>query len=69
MILCASVFPEQEDELVQSYVACTEIFNQEELSMLLRSEDNEGLRPLELAAKLGCCRLVKALMETRGVRI
>ncbi len=61
------LFPEYEDDQMKSYTQCISILGKERMSLLLSSENSEGLRPLELAAKLGCCKLVKAMLETPGV--
>ena len=61
------LFPEYEDYQIKSYTQCTSILGKERMSLLLSSENADGLRPLELAAKLGCCKLVKAMLETPGV--
>ncbi len=61
------LFPKYEEYQVKSYIQCISILGKERMSLLLSSENSESLRPLELAAKLGCCKMVKAMLETPGV--
>ncbi len=67
MVSAAHSFPQYEDDLTKAYANYTKIFSEKDVCLLLHAENPEGLRPLELAAKLGCCKIVRAFLETRGV--
>ncbi len=67
MVLISHSFPHQEEDQARWYGKCSEILGKERVTMLLRGENADGLRPLELAAKLGCCKMVKVILDTPGV--
>ncbi len=67
MVLISHFFPQFEDDQSVSYRQCSVVLGKDRMSVLLRLENTDGLRPLELAAKLGCCKMVKAILETPGV--
>ncbi len=67
MALRAARFPESEQDLMESYKVCCQVLGTERMTTLLHGENKDGLRPLESAAKLGCCVMVRAIMETPGV--
>ena len=65
--LMTYLFPHHEDYHLTYYTESAGILGKDRMSLLLSSENADGLRPLELAAKLGCCKMVKAMLETPGV--
>ncbi len=67
MVSAAHACPRYEDDLTNAYRNYIKIFSEKDVRLLLHAENPEGLRPLELAAKLGCCKMVKAFLETPGV--
>ncbi len=67
MVLISNCFPQQEEDQARWYSKSAKILGNEQMALLLRGENADGLRPLELAAKLGCCKMVKAMLETPGV--
>ncbi len=67
MSLIVQLFPPFEETSVKAYTRCSNILGKDRMLSLLQTENSNGLRPLELAAKLGCCKIVKAILETPGV--
>ncbi len=67
MVSASSAFPQHENGVIESYKKCCELIGEKQMGELLRTENVDGLRPLELAAKLGACKMVRAIMETPGV--
>ncbi len=67
MVLISHCFPQQEEDQARWYGRCSKILGNERMALLLRGENSDGLRPLELAAKLGSCKMVKVILETPGV--
>ncbi len=67
MVTASVAFPRYQDSLIESYQKCRELIGEKLMGDLLRTENVDGLRPLELAAKVGACKMVRAIMETPGV--
>ncbi|XP_064641442.1 transient receptor potential cation channel subfamily V member 5-like [Lineus longissimus] len=59
---------EKEKGLVATYRHIKEVLREKGgLTRLLHGEDRDGLRPLELASRLGIFHLVQAIVDTEGV--
>ena len=65
---CASGMTSEEDA-VSLYRKLSRVLNQAHLKKLLVQEDKYGLRPLELAAHLGCLLLYEIIQLTPGVYV
>ncbi len=59
--------PRYETRCIEMYKKITDLLDEGPKNRLLRSENKEGLLPLELAAHFSCLRFFKVLMETPGV--
>ncbi len=69
MSLIGQRFSQFEEISVTAYPQCCNILGKDRMLALLQMENSNGLRPLELAAKVGCCKIVKAILETPGVYV
>ncbi len=69
--LLASVFfrPGQQHILNSTYNLITNVLPEKSLKELLLQESNDGLRPLEMASKLGLTWIVKYILQTKGVYV
>ena len=61
------VIPAMESECVSIYNRLIVQVGHKRMNTLLRMEDFEGLRPLELAVHLGCIKLFYAIFNTPGI--
>ncbi|KAK2162920.1 hypothetical protein LSH36_89g00026 [Paralvinella palmiformis] len=64
IIAVASLYPELEKGLAETYPYFIGLLSSEERKQLLFSENDLGLRPLEYAAHRGCVSLVRAIFQT-----
>ena len=63
----AFLFPQQEEALVKTYKHLKSLLSIDAIRELLHMEDENGLRPIELASHVGCFGFFQALFETEGV--
>jgi hypothetical protein len=59
--------PDREPRICEVYRKLVEIEGVQKFKTLLLANDSDGLRPLELASKLGTFLLLKEILETDGV--
>ncbi len=59
--------PDMEGQCLETYDQLKVGLQQEDLNILLKMEDFEGLRPLEFAIHLGCVQMFDAIFNTEGL--
>ena len=67
MVSFAFLHPEREPSICRSYVYLISLLNVETMRKLLMLDNNDKLRPLEMAAQLGVFALFRFILETNGV--
>ena len=67
MVSFAFLHPQREPNICRSYEYLTSLLNTETMKKLLLQENNDKLRPLEMAAQLGVFALFRFILETKGV--
>ena len=69
-LVCAAFYcPREEATLVGVYGRLREIFSAQQLAVSLKSENVDGLRPLEFAVQQGTLKLMTSFFETRHVYV
>ncbi len=69
LVAFAFLHPKREDGLCETYRFLQTLVSSDVMETLLKHEDNENLRPLEFAAKLGTCALLRCIFDTDGVYV
>ena len=67
MVSFAFLHPQREPNICRSYEYLTSLLNTETMRKLRMQENNDKLRPLEMAAQLGVFALFRFILETKGV--